>query len=139
MSEGPEFWSQDFLPDASAVRQARAELTDGLAAAGFAPEAIEDALLVLTELVGNAVRHARTQLTVSAAQAQGVLRVAVFDLDTRPPALLGLDDDSTSGRGMHIVAAIATDWGWQTARDTDGQPGKIVWAELVERLPQGRE
>jgi anti-sigma regulatory factor (Ser/Thr protein kinase) len=118
------------------VREARIELADGLATAGFAPNAIEDALLVLTELVGNAVRHARTHLTVSASYAEGILRLEVFDLDTRPPALLGLDDASTSGRGLHIVAAIARDWGWRTARDSDGQPGKEVWAELGGSAPE---
>jgi anti-sigma regulatory factor (Ser/Thr protein kinase) len=129
-TEEPRSWTGEFLPDAGAVREARVELADGLAGADFAPDAIEDALLVLTELVGNAVRHARTHLTVSASYAEGFLRLEVFDLDTRPPALLGLDDDSTSGRGLHIVAAIASDWGWRTARDPDGQPGKVVWAEL---------
>lgn len=129
-TEEPRSWRREFLPDAGAVREARVELAEGLAAVGFSSDAIEDALLVLTELVGNAVRHARTHLTVSASYAEGFLRLEVFDLDTRPPALLGLDDDSTSGRGLHIVAAIASDWGWGTARDPDGQPGKVVWAEL---------
>lgn len=135
-TEEPRSWTREFIPDARAVREARIELADVLAAAGFAPNAIEDALLVLTELVGNAVRHARTHLTVSASYAEGILRLEVFDLDTRPPALLGLDDASTSGRGLHIVAAIASDWGWRTARDPDGQPGKEVWAELGGSAPE---
>lgn len=135
-TEEPRSWTREFIPDARAVREARIELADVLAAAGFAPNAIEDALLVLTELVGNAVRHARTHLTVSASYAEGILRLEVFDLDTRPPALLGLDDASTSGRGLHIVAAIASDWGWRTARDPDGQPGKEVWVELGGSAPE---
>ena len=94
-----------------------------------------DALLVLGELVSNAVRHARTEFTVSVSFRAGTLRLEVFDRDTRPPSLLGLDADSTSGRGLHIVAGIADDWGWQTAQGGDGVSGKTVWAELESGPP----
>lgn len=93
--------------------------------------------VVLSELVGNAVRHARTEFTVVATLTAGTLRIEVFDLDTRPPSLLGLDSGSTSGRGLHIVAGIASEWGWQTADGPDAQAGKVVWAEFTDSEAQG--
>jgi len=106
-------------------------VADALRRGGVAPAVVSDALLVLSELVGNAIRHARTEFTVSATLRDRVLRLEVADRDTRPPSLLGLDSGSTSGRGLHIVAGIAGDWGWQTAASADGEAGKLVWAEIL--------
>jgi len=106
-----------------------------LEAAGVAPHVIADAMVVLGELVGNAVRHARTEFSVSATCRADKLRLEVGDSDTRPPALLGLDSESTSGRGLHIVAALACDWGWQTAENAEGMSGKRVWAEIACEIP----
>jgi anti-sigma regulatory factor (Ser/Thr protein kinase) len=97
---------------------------------GILPAVIDDALVVLGEMAANAVRHARTEFAVTATVRDGVIRFEVFDRDTRPPALLGLDVESTSGRGLHLVAGVATNWGWQTAEDQEGVSGKCVWAEL---------
>ncbi len=96
-------------------------------------------MVVLSELVGNAVRHARTEFSVSVTWEADRLRVEVGDSDTRPPALLGLDSASTSGRGLHIVAAIADDWGWQTATNAQGMSGKRVWAELACERPRAEQ
>lgn len=124
-----------FAPDADAARQVRMVVGDGLEAFGLGPALITDTLLVLTELVANAVRHARTEFTVSTALKGERVRIEVFDLDTRPPALMGLDSESTSGRGLHIVSGIAQDWGWNTAEGEDGVAGKVVWAELAVDAP----
>jgi anti-sigma regulatory factor (Ser/Thr protein kinase) len=123
-------WSGTFAPEADNAGRARTALRERLDEAGLPPAIIGDALIVLGEIIGNAVRHARTEFTVSATVADGTLRLEVFDRDTRPPSLLGLDDDSTSGRGLHLVAAVANAWGWQTADDEEGVAGKIVWAEV---------
>jgi anti-sigma regulatory factor (Ser/Thr protein kinase) len=123
-------WSGTFGPNADNAGRARAAVGQALDQAGLPPAVIGDALLVLGEIIGNAVRHARTDFTISATLAGGLLRLEVFDRDTRPPALLGLDDESTSGRGLHLVSAVATAWGWHTAEGSDGVSGKLVWAEL---------
>jgi anti-sigma regulatory factor (Ser/Thr protein kinase) len=136
-------WQATWAPDVEAVRAARVAVGAVLAGAGLEAALVSQALLVLSEIVGNAVRHARTDFTISvsvtgpakaatapeAAAAARTLRIEVFDLDTRPPAFMGIDPDSTGGRGLHIVAAIARDWGWQTA-ERGGGSGKVVWAEL---------
>jgi hypothetical protein len=71
-------------------------------------------------------RHARTDFTATLARKNQTLRLEVFDRDTRPPSLLGLDAESTSGRGLHIVSGLADEWGWRTAEDDDGVSGKVV-------------
>ena len=64
------------------------------------------------------------------AEVEGsTLRVEVLDYDTRPPALQLLDGDSTSGRGLHIVADVAERWGWSAVEGD--RTGKVVWAELT--------
>jgi len=139
-SEGPEgaphwsvLWQGTYPPEDVAVRRSRLDVGNALGQTGLARVVIDDVLAVLTEIVGNAVRHARTECIVTASLHAGVLRVEVFDGDTHPPSLLGLDADSTSGRGLHLVTGIARDWGWRPAVSDDGVAGKRVWAELDDR------
>lgn len=122
-------WTGRFPPDPVAVGQCRVAFEAALATAGVAPALVGDALVVLGEIAANAVRHARTAFTVSVVVEGDVLRLEVFDDDPRPPALRGLDLESTGGRGLHIVSGIATDWGWQPI-EQDGVAGKRVWAVL---------
>jgi anti-sigma regulatory factor (Ser/Thr protein kinase) len=132
-------WEGSFPLDADAVRRGRVEVEVALRQAGVDERTLTDALLVLGELVSNAVRHACTEFTVSVAAAGEALRIEVFDGDSRPPALLGLDSESTSGRGLHIVAGIASDWGWRTSHDEEGLSGKRVWAEIPWEAPDAAE
>lgn len=118
-----------FPPEPASVRPARRAVEEALTAAGVPSGVIADALLVLSELVSNAIRHARTDFTVRSEVIDGAVRVEVLDHDTRLPALLGLDEESTSGRGLHMVSAIAADWGWSTALE-GVESGKVVWAEV---------
>lgn len=59
------------------------------------------------------------------------LRIEVTDTrsEKRPcPGPMAADADAESGRGLLLVAALASDWG-VTPRPT--APGKTVWAELL--------
>ncbi|GAA2119308.1 ATP-binding protein [Streptomyces synnematoformans] len=97
----------------------------------------ETAVLLLSELVTNAVRHGRvppgrrvgTRFTLDT----GALRIEVADAnnDLPLPRIAGVDDES--GRGLALVDALADDWG--TYRRPNGI-GKCVWVRL--RLPSGR-
>jgi anti-sigma regulatory factor (Ser/Thr protein kinase) len=124
-------WVEAFPPDLASVPKARHEAVAMLHQAGVGVDLLNAAEIVVCELASNAVRHARTACTVTVIVGDGVLRVEVFDGDSRPPALMGVDDASTSGRGLHLVAGFSTDWGWRTAEDDDGMPGKVVWAEIA--------
>jgi anti-sigma regulatory factor (Ser/Thr protein kinase) len=120
------------------VRQCRQQAERALRGAGVPGVVIDDAMTVLGELAGNAVRHAGTEFRV-VVRVDEELRLEVSDLDTRPPALLGLDAESTSGRGLHLVSLLATDWGWQTAESDAGVSGKRVWAELSLDIGRQRD
>jgi anti-sigma regulatory factor (Ser/Thr protein kinase) len=120
------------LPHAPAsVGVARQRLTADLVAAGILHAAVGDAALVVSELLSNAVRHARprpgSSLQVAWALANGVLEVAVSDggAPTRPHQAHA-SVSSLGGRGLDIVEFIARTWG---VRSDDY--GLTVWAILA--------
>lgn len=86
----------------------------------------DDVQLVVSELVTNAVRYGAAPMRLRVQPRDGVIEVEVFDCGRvfDPEVVMAPDE---SGRGLHIVAAIATSWGVRT--ETDG--GKTVWALLL--------
>ena len=90
--------------------------------------AVEDALLVATELVTNAVLHARTWIRLRLRVDKSTVRIEVHDANPRLPAEPPPEPEATSGRGLAIVAAVATGWGAEHQGD-----GKVVWAEIALR------
>ncbi|MFJ8729045.1 ATP-binding protein [Streptomyces bauhiniae] len=93
-------------------------------------ELTEDGVLIVTELVSNAVRHARraSVRVIVERTAPRAVRIAVADLSRIQPVscLPGLDEEE--GRGVLLVAALAARWGVD-----ERHWGKIVWAELEAR------
>ncbi|MGW6707953.1 ATP-binding protein [Streptomyces sp. NPDC054956] len=116
-----------------APSRARARLREQLAEWGVGPEPAETAELLLSELVTNAVRHARAphgrDIGVRLARYGGVLRVEVTDagpaVTLAPHAAAEWDE---WGRGLAIVAALAARWGQCPRRNGIG---KAVWAEVA--------
>ncbi|MGW5333471.1 ATP-binding protein [Streptomyces bauhiniae] len=90
---------------------------------GFA----EVGALVVSELVANSVRHAgRESIRVVVERtAPRTVRVAVADFSRALPELCTPADDEEGGRGLTLVAELATKWGTNERRW-----GKVVWAEL---------
>ncbi len=94
----------------------------------------ENAELVLSELVTNAIQvslSAERILPVRLWLSSDRSRLLIQVQDTShhcPPASTGADDQDESGRGLLIVDAISTKWGWHIRED---RRGKIVWA-LIE-------
>jgi serine/threonine-protein kinase RsbW len=85
----------------------------------------DDATLITSELVGNAVQHADSPVDVALITANGVLMILVADSSRLPPVLGAAVDQTESERGLVIVDAIADHWGhWPT------NAGKTVWACL---------
>jgi serine phosphatase RsbU (regulator of sigma subunit)/anti-sigma regulatory factor (Ser/Thr protein kinase) len=91
----------------------------------MAREHQELALLVLSELVTNAVRQGDSPVRVTLEAADDSLLVEVFDSGHRLPALTDADLDSPGGRGLHLIDAICDEWGVLEELD-----GKTVWARL---------
>jgi anti-sigma regulatory factor (Ser/Thr protein kinase) len=89
-------------------------------------ERVHDAVLVLSELVGNAIRHAEgPTVQVRLRRTQDVLRIAVRDGSATYPVPRQASYDDESGRGMLIIETLSRRWGWEPLTD-----GKVVWAEV---------
>ncbi|MGE0732330.1 MAG: ATP-binding protein [Acidimicrobiia bacterium] len=85
---------------------------------------IADAILVLSELVTNAVVHGGGATRVCISCDQTAIHINVFDRRADPPRPR-LDNPVIGGRGLHIVEHLAQGWG-----STADALGKQVWATL---------
>jgi anti-sigma regulatory factor (Ser/Thr protein kinase) len=113
-------------PDAPARgRHAATEVLDGW---GCHPGTREDLLLVVSELVTNAVVHGAEPIVVTMVRVPERVRVEVTDgaADSSPHNNSHPPTDAETGRGLSVVTRLAVAWGW---RATPGR-GKTVWAEL---------
>jgi anti-sigma regulatory factor (Ser/Thr protein kinase) len=119
---------ETFLPTNGAVREARRFAAAAVGADGADGSELGDRLVLVTsELVSNAVLHARSVFTVRIVIDDLTVRVAVHDASSSPPIGGDVVAGSVSGRGLAIVAALASRWGVDLAPDGTG---KRVWAEL---------
>jgi anti-sigma regulatory factor (Ser/Thr protein kinase) len=116
----------ELLPNtAQAPGEARHAVARFLARADV-PQLIDDAQLLVSELVTNAVRHARGPIAVHAHIRDGFLHLEVGD--SQPELLPELRQarlDDEAGRGIDLVDKVAARWGW---RVTDRS--KVVWFDL---------
>jgi anti-sigma regulatory factor (Ser/Thr protein kinase) len=114
-----------FEPSAMNVRAAREFVADELTDRGF--EGDPDVVLLLaSELVTNAVRHAATPFEISVDVAGENVRVAVVDGDAEhQPEVRNPGPDETNGRGLLLVDRLAARWG----SERRGR-AKSVWFRL---------
>jgi anti-sigma regulatory factor (Ser/Thr protein kinase) len=76
---------------------------------------VENIELVTSELVTNAIAHASAHainLELIRLEGPRAVEVIVTDSSPRPPVRLDPTDDAQHGRGLHIVEALSTRWGW---------------------------
>jgi anti-sigma regulatory factor (Ser/Thr protein kinase) len=130
----------------SAVARARHWTANVLSPAGSAKaaipreqELIDNIVLLVSELVTNAIQAAgstgsggsRARVWLAIERSAERVRIEVHDSASVPiprqsrtgcPA----DDDEESGRGLAVIAALASDWGWHP-----DAVGKVVWCELA--------
>ena len=114
--------------------EVRRQLGADLADAGLSAAVIGDATLVVSELVGNAVRYAAPLpggvLEVSWTVDAECVRLRVSDGGgLSVPARHDAGPEDVRGRGLAIVAALARDWGVQLSRNGAG-PTSTVWVDL---------
>lgn len=99
---------------------------------GAAQDVVENAELVLSELVTNALRvpvPSDRQIGVRIARSvvEGVLRLEVSDAGGGRPEMREPGEDETNGRGLLLVEALTHRWG---VEKREGGIGKTVFAEL---------
>jgi anti-sigma regulatory factor (Ser/Thr protein kinase) len=127
--------SAAYQPEPTAAAAARRFVRDTLqswAVTGEAgsPELVDNAMLLTSELVTNAVVHAGTQVKVTCRLADGAVEVVVRD--GQPARLVpeAIDDEPslerTGGRGLLLPAALASAWGV-----VYGRSSKAVWFRLA--------
>ena len=86
----------------------------------------DDAVLVTSELVTNAVVHAASSTRLRATFHAGRLRLEVYDDSVEPPRPRD-SSETAGGYGLQFVASLADDWGWSPT-----PTGKLVWAEHLD-------
>ena len=93
-------------------------------------EVLDDALLLISELVTNSVLHGGPPIVLAIDCDGSGLHVRVRDGATQPPVGRGAGADAESGRGMSLVDLISDTWGVEPVADEHGI-GKEVWFELA--------
>lgn len=109
----------------SSARAARIAVRQFLADVGRT-DLTDDVLLIATELVANAVMHARTEMSLSVELAGDGVRVAVEDGSHVLPHWAPSSPTSTSGRGLPLVARLSRSCGVEALPGG----GKQIWAQV---------
>ncbi|MFJ4775994.1 SpoIIE family protein phosphatase [Streptomyces sp. NPDC088762] len=125
-------WTVWRLPNA--VLHARRFTARTLRSWGVAEE-LDSALLVVSELVTNAIAHTQGEVGMELTLSADRLRIAVNDASPRSPVKpVWVSWESTGGRGLLIVEATAMAWG-----SVPLSGGKQVWAEIAWHRESGRQ
>ncbi|MEX5712011.1 SpoIIE family protein phosphatase [Parafrankia sp. FMc6] len=117
-------WTTTVEPDPRAVKAAR-DTTVAALRQWELTDSVDLVELLVSELVTNAIRYAKTPSDLTLRRGRHALYVEIADGDSRVPRLLNPSADDEGGRGLQLVAQLATQWG---ARPT--RTGKTVWFEL---------
>ncbi|RAK27770.1 hypothetical protein B0I29_122153 [Actinoplanes lutulentus] len=129
----PRWACEHLTPAPESVAAARRVVGESCEAWGLG-QLRDRACLVVSELATNAIQHTGSGFGVMVSGTPVFLRIGVRDGSSAPPRIINLPGTSGaivpagSGRGLRIVAGLASHWGC-TALNT----GKIVWALL--RIP----
>ncbi len=150
MADGADFTARASLsPEPTAPARARAFTRDALRGWGLPDMVVDDAVLLVSELVANGVQHAGTDLEIYVRLGNAASPgVEIQVTDQHParalPATVGSagDTDAERGRGLLLPPALASAWGV-----TYTAAAKTVWFRLQvpgvddgasQGLPDGR-
>jgi anti-sigma regulatory factor (Ser/Thr protein kinase) len=125
-------WQLETMHVVSRVRSdLRARIAHPSVSSGSTEDARDGLLLVFEELASNALRHGGGDVRALVVAGPGGWLLDLSDeAPDRPPVPAVDRDPALGGMGLHLVAQLSTEYGWE------GRPGrKHVWA----RLPSGRE
>lgn len=121
----------------SSVPQARRAVREliGRQRAPVTDDQLHGLLLIVSELVTNAVRHAALlspELGVQVVLTPGWVKVAVEDSHPYRPKALAADPDQqhTGGRGLLLVKTVVAESGGVCDVEQTAAGGKIIWAAL---------
>jgi len=130
----PRVATRTLGPDTGSVRTARDFTIATLQRWGTA-ERSQDIVIVVSELLTNALRHAvpasgdRRPVRFGLLQPGSCVLCAVADPSRAAPVLQSRGSFAETGRGMQIICALSDQWGFAPS-----DPGKVVWAMFGRRL-----
>jgi|SoiMetStandDraft_5_1073268.scaffolds.fasta_scaffold59748_2 anti-sigma regulatory factor (Ser/Thr protein kinase) len=119
--------------DARAVRSARNFVASTLRRRGWSAGDVERAQLAVSELVANAVVHARTEATMHVRIDESVRLEVVDGAPDLHPRLRQSDPRRAGGLGLHLIAAVAASWGVERT-----SAAKSVWCVVEPAAPVRR-
>ncbi|MBY8881415.1 ATP-binding SpoIIE family protein phosphatase [Actinacidiphila acidipaludis] len=122
--------SLDLLGGVEAAPRARAFASGVLASWRFPVELRDLGVLAASELVANSLKHGHPPMRLRLRRTDRRLIIEVTDGDEHLPRRRRAEPGDESGRGISIIATIASGWG---SRRTPGG-GKAVWCEFA--LPE---
>jgi hypothetical protein len=125
--------SRSFAPEPRSVPAARRFVRDLVVAAGLERWA-GDAQLAVSELCTNVILHAHTPFEVTVQVAPDGVYVEVWDDDPVLPARRVSSTASTTGRGLELLAAVASSSGVLAVG-----PAKVVWFCLGTSRPESAQ
>lgn len=109
-------------------------MRDALGRMGVAQELVDQVVLVVNELVTNAVLHAKCGPVITVHSDGTSVRLEVEDSSEIFPLLRNYGGDAVTGRGLAVVDASATWWGVDAT-----ESGKVVWAEFSPEARRAHE
>jgi serine phosphatase RsbU (regulator of sigma subunit)/anti-sigma regulatory factor (Ser/Thr protein kinase) len=98
------------------------------ALAGHPSSVVEDAELIVTELVTNVFLHGRHPAALRVLPLADGVRIEVEDSGKNMPVQMADNPEAMTGRGLGLIAALASTWGI----DPSASGGKLIWAEVSE-------
>jgi anti-sigma regulatory factor (Ser/Thr protein kinase) len=117
--------SVDLPPEPASATRARRLARDRLTVL-CTPDMLETVSLLVTELVTNAILHARTPLRLVIEAHPDRVRICVEDSSPQQPEVHHYGTDAVTGRGLALVEQLASSWGVDTTLT-----GKVVWCEIM--------
>lgn len=117
----------DLLGGVEAAPRARAFASGVLASWRFPPELYDLGVLAASELVANSLQHGTPPMRLKLRRTDRRLIIEVTDGDDHLPRRRRAEPADEAGRGIAIIATIASSWG---SRRTPGG-GKAVWCEFA--------
>ncbi|MFC4533289.1 ATP-binding protein [Sphaerisporangium dianthi] len=130
--DGPRTVWWDLPDDPAMIGKTRAMVKEVLDAWALRP-LTDDVVLVVTELLANAMTYGRPPVRLTIDAEDDELRVQVTDRGSERPRRLRLDVEAIHGRGLTIVEHLADAYGITPLTDA---PGKTVWATWRLNAPR---
>jgi anti-sigma regulatory factor (Ser/Thr protein kinase) len=122
--DGPERTVVDLGPSMTSAGVARTALREQMA--GLPDDVVDAACLLVAEVVANVLLHVGAASRLVIVRSPTELRVEVSDRSPQEPTRRTRRPDRLTGRGLHLLDELATEWGFTTHGG-----GKTVWFTIL--------